>query len=376
MGGGDVDPPRYGGDATVEHTYGVEHDRDQLEIDLLLAADRISLPTLAICRGMQVMNVAFGGSLHQHLPGMPGLLEHGVPTADTVSTHDVKPAPGSRLLASAGVGVLTCSSHHHQGVDRLGDGLVAAGWSDDGLVEAIERAVDDPYEDVWMLGVQWHPEDSAADDPAQQAIFDGFCLLAKVHGSRAKPGETQGRTREYGLVDYDDAWPAQFAEEAERLHELLGDLAVRVDHVGSTSVPGLAAKPVIDVQVSVAAIVPRAPIVDPLVAAGYRHSIDPIETEHEFLSRGYDDGYPRLVHVHVCEVGSAWERRHLAFRDALRADAGRRRRIRGAEATPGRRAPHDIFTYVSTEDGLHPVDRGTGARRHVARGLACAPEGT
>ncbi len=157
---------------------------------------------------MQVMNVAFGGTLHQHLPDMPGLLEHGVPAADTVSTHDVKPAPGSRLLASAGVGVLSCSSHHHQGVDRLGDGLVAAGWSDDGLVEAIERAVDDPYEDVWMLGVQWHPEDTAADDPAQQAIFDGFCLLAKWRGSRAKPGETQGRNREYGLVDYDHGWPA------------------------------------------------------------------------------------------------------------------------------------------------------------------------
>ena len=214
------------------------------------------------------------------------------------------------------------------------------------MVEAIERAVDDPYEDVWMLGVQWHPEDSAADDPAQQAIFDGFCLLAKVHGSRAKPGETQGRTREYGLVDYDDAWPAQFAEEAERLHELLGDLAVRVDHVGSTSVPGLAAKPVIDVQVSVAAIVPRAPIVDPLVAAGYRHSIDPIETEHEFLSRGYDDGYPRLVHVHVCEVGSAWERRHLAFRDALRADADTAAEYAALKRRLAAEHPHDIFTYV------------------------------
>lgn len=205
IGGGDVDPARYGGAPDTEHNYGVEEDRDELEIGLILAADRMHVPTLAICRGMQVMNVAFGGTLHQHLPDMPGLLEHGVPVADTITTHDVKVAPESRLLATAGVDVLACSSHHHQGVDRLGDRLgerlAATGWSEDGLVEAIELQVEDPYADTWMLGVQWHPEDTAAGDPAQQALFDGLVLLAESRGSRAKPGETQGRRREYDIVD-------------------------------------------------------------------------------------------------------------------------------------------------------------------------------
>ena len=320
VGGGDVDPALYGAKPDAEHTYGVEADRDRLEIDLLLAADRLRMPTLAICRGMQIMNVAFGGTLHQHLPSMPGILEHGVPIADTISTHRVKPAPGSRLLATVGVDELSCSSHHHQGIDRVGEGLIATGWSDDGLAEALERVVDDPYQGTWMLGVQWHPEDTAANDPAQQSIFDGFALMSKWRGSRAKPGETHGRTREYGLVDYDEGWPGMFEQEAALIHDVLGNLVVRIDHVGSTSVPQLAAKPVIDVQLSVASLIPRTPIVDPLVAAGYRHSIDPIETEHEFLSRGYDDDYPWKVHIHVCETGSAWERRHLAFRDELRRD--------------------------------------------------------
>ena len=154
------------------------------------------------------MNVAFGGTLHQHLPDMPGMLEHGVPVADTISTHRVKPAPwqpapGHRRRRRARRARRTII----RGSTGSGDGLVATGWSDDGLVEALERVADDPYEDGWMLGVQWHPEDTAANDPAQQAIFDGFALMAKWRGSRAKPGETHGRSREYGLVDYDDGWP-------------------------------------------------------------------------------------------------------------------------------------------------------------------------
>ncbi len=166
VGGGDVEPERYG-QVSGDEIYGTEPDRDALEIDLLLAADRHDVPTLAICRGMQVMNVAFGGTLIQDLPSA-GVTGHGAPSGEEHVRHDVKVTPGSRLAEAAGVETLTCSTHHHQGVDRLGGGLVATGWSEDGLVEAIER------ETGWMLGVQWHPEDTASVDPSQQALFDAF----------------------------------------------------------------------------------------------------------------------------------------------------------------------------------------------------------
>jgi putative glutamine amidotransferase len=361
VGGGDVDPALYGADPDVEHNYGVEPDRDRLEIDLLLAADRMHLPTLAICRGMQIMNVAFGGTLHQHLPDMPGMLEHGVPIADTISTHDVVPVLGSRLSATTKSGPLTCSSHHHQGVDRIGDGLVATGHSPDGLVEAIERGENDP-DDVlapWMVGVQWHPEDTAARDPAQQALFDGFVTVARWRGSRAKPGETQGRTRAYGLSDYDSEWPARFDREATDLLDALGDLATRIEHVGSTSVPGLAAKPVIDIQVSVVSLIPRSLIVESLIALGYEHSIDPIEPQHEFFSKGYDDDGPRNVNLHVCEVGSAWERRHLAFRDELRRDPSAAAEYAALKRRLADEHPRDIFSYV---DGKSVFIRSIEAR--------------
>jgi putative glutamine amidotransferase len=175
VGGGDVDPRRYVGEPHPR-VYGIDPDRDAFEIGLTLAADRMDLPTLAICRGVQVLNVAFGGSLLQHLPDVPGLLPHGIPGEDAGAVHPVKVSPGSRLDHAFGADRTTCSSHHHQGLDRLGEGLSAVAWADDGLVEAVER------DEGWMLGVQWHPEETAADDPSQQRLFEA---LVERAGERA-----------------------------------------------------------------------------------------------------------------------------------------------------------------------------------------------
>ena len=194
VGGGDIDPARYGGTAN-EHVYGVEPDRDEAEIALLGAADRIAMPTLCICRGIQIMNVAFGGTLHGHLPDVPGLQVHGVPLDESQTIHEVQPEPGSRLAAVTKSPSLACLSHHHQGIDRLGDGLAVTGRTEDGLIESIERIVLDPEDTqaTWMLGVQWHPEETAEHDPAQQSLFDGFTRLAGVR--RESSGMASVRAR-------------------------------------------------------------------------------------------------------------------------------------------------------------------------------------
>jgi putative glutamine amidotransferase len=347
VGGGDLDPARYGQPPGPE-LYGLEPDRDEAEIVLLRAADRMALPTLCICRGMQVMNVAFGGTLHQHLPRIPGLIEHGVPLAGTQTLHGVTVEPGTRLSATTKAGgPLLCLSHHHQGVDRLGEGLEATGRSDDGLVEAIERIVDDPEDPsaAWMLGVQWHPEETAAEDPVQQALFDGLALLARVRGSRAKPDEAAGRTRDYGIVEPDAAWPARFDAESIRVMDALpADLVSRIDHVGSTAVPGLRAKPTVDIQLSVTSMAPRSAYVDPLRALGYVWAIDPIDDEHEYFS--LDAGGERTFQIHVCLAGGAWEHRHLLFRDWLRTHSEDAAAYADLKARLAAAHPRDVYAYV------------------------------
>jgi putative glutamine amidotransferase len=350
VGGGDVDPARWGGPSDGAHTYGVEPDRDAMEIAVLHEALRLGLPTLCICRGMQVLNVAFGGTLHPHLPDLDGMLEHGVPVLDTQSLHDVAVEPRSRLFATTKSSSLVASSHHHQGVDRVGDGLVATGRTSDGLVEGIE--LDRPLHDSepWMVGVQWHPEDTAETDAAQQSLFDALALLARLRGSRARDGQPAGRSRDYQLEEPDPAWPGAFEEESQRIRQALDGAALRIDHVGSTSVPGLAAKPIVDIQVSLAALEPRDGYVPALEQLGYRHALDPIRPDHEYFSRDVDG--ERRFQIHVCVAGSGWEIRHLAFRDWLREHpedaasyAELKRRLVGEH-------PRDIMSYVDGKTGF------------------------
>jgi putative glutamine amidotransferase len=361
VGGGDVDPARYAAGTDAAHTYGVEPDRDETEVAFVLAADRMHLPTLCICRGMQVMNVAFGGTLHQHLPDLPGLLEHGVPLEDTEALHEVTPEPRTSLSAATKSGPLQCSSHHHQGVDRVGEPLRVTGRSPDGLVEAIELPIPDmnttnrsEAEITWMLGVQWHPEETAVADPAQQSLFDAMVNIARLRGSRARPGESEGRGRAFALADHDPAWAGAFEREAARIVDALpSGLVSRIDHVGSTSVPGLAAKPIVDIQLSLTSMVPRDRYVDALRSLGYRWVVDPWDDDHEYFSIEDPEGIERF-HIHACRAGSDWEHRHLRFRDTLRAEPGtaaayerRKRELVAAH-------PHDIMAYV---DGKTPFIR-------------------
>jgi putative glutamine amidotransferase len=160
-GGADVDPGSYGAESHAE-TRGTWPERDRFEIALARRALQRDMPVLGICRGMQLLNVALGGSLDQHLPESIGSEAHRT-VAGTFSQHQVRLEPGSLACAAAGgTEGFMVFSHHHQGVDRLGDGLRVSGRSaDDDLIEAIELP-----DRRFALGVIWHPE----EDPGSRLI--------------------------------------------------------------------------------------------------------------------------------------------------------------------------------------------------------------
>jgi putative glutamine amidotransferase len=177
-GGGDVEPVIYGGEAHPS-IYGTDPERDADELALARIAVDSGLPTLAICRGMQVLNVALGGTLHEHLPDVVGeTVAHRAPPREPVP-HGVAVESGSLVARTMGACAITPMSWHHQAIDRLADGLGVVARAPDGVVEAVE--LDDH---PWIVAVQWHPELTAASDPTQQALFDGLVAAANGRGLR------------------------------------------------------------------------------------------------------------------------------------------------------------------------------------------------
>jgi putative glutamine amidotransferase len=151
-GGGDIHPDHFEGE---EHPaqYGVDQERDAFELRLMKGALAREIPTLAICRGLQMLNVVLGGDLHVHLPDVVGeSVLHRHPSRKPV-LHEVRLARGSRIAEIYGRETVETISWHHQAVNRLGSGLEATGWAEDGTIEAV--ALDGA---PWLLAVQWHPE--------------------------------------------------------------------------------------------------------------------------------------------------------------------------------------------------------------------------
>lgn len=177
-GGGDVDPELYAGSRHME-IYMIDAERDGMEMTLARRVATDGLPTLCICRGLQVLNVALGGSLVEHLPDEVGeAITHRNPPSgraqiSSYALHPLRVEGASRLAEILGAVELEPASWHHQAVRRLADGLRVTARADDGTIEAAEAEAH-----PWLVAVQWHPEITAADDPAQQRIFDAFVAAA------------------------------------------------------------------------------------------------------------------------------------------------------------------------------------------------------
>lgn len=170
-GGGDLHPGTYGQPVRSGEVYDVDHVQDAFDLAVARWALDAAVPLLAVCRGLQVVNVALGGTLDQHMEAPHRHLRHEV---------RLEPGLAAQVLGPA----ISASCYHHQRTDRLGAGLRVTGRAADGTPEAFER----PGSPGWFLGVQWHPEDDAAGDPGQQAVFGA--LVGAAGGRGAAPRST------------------------------------------------------------------------------------------------------------------------------------------------------------------------------------------
>lgn len=175
-GGGDMDPALFGETPHVT-LYDVAPSRDTLETSVLHVALDRGLPVLAVCRGLQVLNVALGGSLHQDVGTDPGTqMAHSQKEPRDQPTHKVKLTPGCRLAATLGADELEVNSMHHQAIKRLGRGLTAVAWAPDQIVEGAE--IGDPSR--FVLGVQWHPEELVGHSEPARRLFAALVAAART----------------------------------------------------------------------------------------------------------------------------------------------------------------------------------------------------
>jgi putative glutamine amidotransferase len=174
-GGGDIDPALFG-EAPHPKLSDVAPIRDTFEANAARWALEHRIPLLCICRGIQVLNVALGGSLHQDVGTEPGTpLTHSQKEPRDQPTHKVKVAPGSRLAEVMGAEEVDVNSMHHQALKVLGRGLVATAWAPDQLVEGVEM----PEQPSFILGVQWHPEELIGHSDAARRLFAALVTHAR-----------------------------------------------------------------------------------------------------------------------------------------------------------------------------------------------------
>ena len=181
-GGSDLDPGYYGEEPTPE--LGVTlPERDAFEMALVGLALRRGIPVFGICRGMQVLNVALGGTLYQDLPSQwdGNVLKHRQAIHKWQPTHEVEVREGSYIAEVMGREVVKVNSYHHQGIKDLAEGLVATGRSTDGVVEAVEAK---EFSERWLLGVQWHAEAMRGAGPQQKSLFQAHVSAAEIHALR------------------------------------------------------------------------------------------------------------------------------------------------------------------------------------------------